>query len=290
MTFRGSVVIPAHDEGAVIDRLLGALTADARSSLLEIVVVANGCRDDTASRARQRDGVTVVEIDTASKIAALEAGDATAVAFPRVYLDADVSIDVDTLLALCDALHGAGAGAIIASPRLVVDTSGASWLVRQHYRVWELTDYRRRGHIGSGVYALSQEGRARFGHWPDVIADDRFVQQLFCPDERLTLEDHTFTVRSARSIRAHLRRSVRIARGNQELVDRELGAAPPAAPPAGAGGRGSLLRRVALRPWLWPAFAVYCVTWTVPNLVAARMIARGDTRAWNRDETSRVPA
>ncbi|WP_431801928.1 glycosyltransferase [Microbacterium sp. bgisy203] len=283
MTLRGSVVIPAHDEGAVIDRLLDVLSGDVRSALLEVVVVANGCRDDTASRARQHNGVTVVEIETASKIAALEAGDATAVAFPRVYLDADVSIDVDTLLALCDALLGDGVD--VASPRLIVDTSRASWAVRQHYRVWELTDYRLRGHIGSGVYALSQDGRARFGHWPDVIADDRFVQQLFSPDERLTLEDHAFTVRSARSIRAHLRRSVRIARGN-----RELAAELHTAPPARAAGRGSLLLRVGARPWLWPAFLVYCVTWTAPNIIAARTMARGDRQAWNRDETSRVTA
>lgn len=283
MTARLSVVIPAHDEARLIDRLLSTLTDSALSGDLEIIVVANGCTDDTAARASTYRGVRVVEVAEASKIAALRAGDDAAVTFPRAYLDADVMISVDTLLALADVLDREGVE--IASPRLVVDTSAASWAVRQHYRVWELSDFRTHGHIGSGVYALSAAGRARFGQWPDVIADDRFVQQLFLPPERATLSDRSFTVRSAATMRSHLRRSVRIARGNREL-DADLQKAPATS----GGERASILKRVAHRPGLWMSFAVYCVSWTVPNIVAARTIARGHERAWNRDETSRTAA
>ena len=77
--------------------------------------------------------VRVVEIAEASKIAALEAGDAEATVFPRAYVDADVTVDVPTLLALADALERAG-GPLVASPPLEVDTTRASLLVRQHYR------------------------------------------------------------------------------------------------------------------------------------------------------------
>ncbi|MEV4687268.1 glycosyltransferase [Microbacterium sp. LWH3-1.2] len=285
MTARLSVVIPAHDEGAVIDRVLGALCASSRRDEFEIVVAANGCTDDTVERARAYDGVQVVETSRASKIAALQAGDDAASVFPRAYVDADVLIDPDTLLALADALDEPGVE--VASPRLHVDTSAASWPVRQHYRIWELSDYRRRGHIGSGVYAMTRAGRARFDAWPDVIADDRFVQQLFAPAERATLADHSFSVRSAADMRAHLRRSVRIARGNRELPDRvqHEDAARPT-----AGTRGGLARRVAGRPGLWVPFAVYCVSWTLPNVLARRDIARARTSTWNRDDTSRVMA
>ncbi|MGX5772054.1 glycosyltransferase family 2 protein [Microbacterium trichothecenolyticum] len=285
MSARLSVVIPAHDEAAVIDRVLVALCASPRRDEFEIVVAANGCTDDTVARARSYAGVVVVETPRASKIAALQAGDDAASVFPRVYLDADVKIDPDTLIALADALEAPGVE--VASPRLHVDTSAASWLVRQHYRIWELSDYRRRGHIGSGVYAMTRDGRDRFGDWPDVIADDRFVQQLFAPGERATLAGHTFTVRSAADMRAHLRRSVRIARGNRELPDRvqHEDAERPT-----AGSRGGLARRVAARPRLWVPFAVYCVSWTLPNVLARRDIARARTSTWNRDDTSRVMA
>ncbi|MDQ7878344.1 glycosyltransferase [Microbacterium sp. QXD-8] len=285
MTARLSIVIPAHDEGAVIDRILGVLCASERRDEFEIVVAANGCTDDTAARARAYDGVQVVETPEASKIGALQAGDDAASVFPRAYVDADVRIGPDALLALADALDAPGIE--VASPRLHVDTSGASWLVRQHYRIWELSDYRRSDHIGSGVYALTRAGRARFDAWPDVVADDRFVQQLFAPAERAMLVDHSFSVRSAADMRAHLRRSVRIARGNRELPDRmqhEDAARPSAA------SRGGLARRVAARPGLWVSFAVYCVSWTLPNVLARRDIARARTRTWNRDDTSRVMA
>lgn len=283
MSTRLSVVIPAHDEAAVIDRLLRSLTASPRRRELEIVVVANGCRDDTAQRARRYDGVRVVEIPAASKTAALDAGDGATGVFPRVYVDADVQITSDALFALADVLDRPGVE--IASPGLHVDTSGASWLVRQHYRVWELSDYRRPGHIGSGVYALSQAGRDRFGAWPDVIADDRFVQQLFAVHERATLTDHSFTVRSSADMRSHLRRSVRIARGNQELPDHVQH--PEASRPT-TGSRAELVRQVAARPGMWVPFAVYCVSWMLPNMLASRNIARERASTWNRDETTRV--
>jgi glycosyltransferase involved in cell wall biosynthesis len=286
MTARMSVVIPAHDEERTLARLLEVLLADPRADQLEIVVVANGCTDATAAVAGSFGGsVSVVTIDEASKIAALDAGDLEAVTFPRAYVDADVVIDVPALLALADVLERPG-GPLVASPRLEVDTTGASWPVRAHYRIWELTDYRRSGHIGSGVYALAAEGRRRFGRWPRVIADDRFVQQLFLPDERATLGEHAFTVRSARTIRAHLRRSTRIARGNLELPD-ELQRATDA---PRSDRTAHLLRRVVARPVLWPSFAVYAVTSTLPRARARRRIAEGRAAAWARDDTSRAIA
>ena len=291
MTARISVVIPAHDEEAVIGRLLAQLVGDVRAPGLEIVVVANGCRDATATVARGFGRrVRVVEIPEASKIAALRAGDRAATAFPRAYVDADVRVSADALLALGHLLETPG-GPLVASPRLEVDTTGASWFVRSHHRIWELTDYRQHDHIGSGVYALSAAGRARFGDWPDVIADDRFVQQLFRPDERATLDGHSFTVPSARTIRAHLRRTTRIARGNLELADAStpVDEAAPAPgrvlAPAPSGDRASnLVGRVARRPALWPAVAVYGGTATVPKLRAIRQVDRQEEAAWSRDD------
>ena len=45
-------MIPAYNEGEVIERCLKALLADAREGEFEIVVVCNGCKDDTAARAQ----------------------------------------------------------------------------------------------------------------------------------------------------------------------------------------------------------------------------------------------
>lgn len=280
---RMSVIIPAHDERAVVGRLLRALVDGDTGKVLEIVVVANGCDDDTAAVASAvSPRVRVLEIPQASKIAALNAGDAAARAFPRAYVDADVTVSTPALLALADALEAPG-GPLVASPRFEVDVADTTWPLRAHYRIWELSDYFRTGHIGSGIYAMSREGRRRFGAFPDVIADDRFVQQQFHPQERHTITGHSFAVRAPRTLRAHIRRATRIALGNQQLPEalQRAGEAPA------ASRYGSLAARVLRRPSLWPAFAVYCYGYATPHLRARWRAARGQVQAWNRDESTR---
>ncbi len=77
---RASVVIPAYNEGRVIDRCLQRLAAE---SDVKVIVAANGCTDDTVERAGHH-GVEVVEVRLPSKVAALNAGDERAGdVFPR---------------------------------------------------------------------------------------------------------------------------------------------------------------------------------------------------------------
>lgn len=277
-----SVVVPAHDEEAVIERALRGMLAGSEGRL-ETVVVANGCRDATADRARSVDpGIHVVEIPEASKIAALNAGDDAASVFPRAYVDADVEVNAATLLALGTLLDSGLA--LIASPRLELDLTGASRWVRAYYAVWQLSAFRQSGHIGSGIYALSEEGRARFGRFPPVIGDDRFVQGLFAPSERATLVGRSFTVRPPRTLHALVARGGRIAAGNQQLRAAGLAGFAPSA----TASLRQLLSRVVLRPRLWGPFLVYCVVQLLTRRSAARRLATESVVAWTRDETSRV--
>lgn len=276
-----SIVIPAHEEGAGIAARLGHMLAGAAPGEFEVVVVANGCRDDTARQAASVRGVDVVEIAAASKIAALNAGDDAVTAFPRMYLDADIEIDTETLRALVRLLAAADEPCA-AAPTLQVDARRSSYAMRQYVRVWELSDYRRDGHVGSGVYAVNAAGRRRWDRFPDVIADDRFVQQQFDPSERRTSEG-TFTVRAPATIRAHLRRATRIDLGN-----RELGAVAQRAAPVPARVRyGRLLSRVARRPALWIALPIYVYGYAVPMLRARRALRRGQHVPWARDASVR---
>ena len=96
-----SVVVPAHDEARVIDRLLGQLTSGLPPEGLDVVVVANGCTDDTAQIAgRYEPGVRVLSIPVPSKREALLAGDQAATGFPRIYVDADVELGSADVCAL----------------------------------------------------------------------------------------------------------------------------------------------------------------------------------------------
>lgn len=270
-----SVVIPAHDEERVLPRLLAGL-ADPR---LDVVVVANGCSDRTADVARAA-GARVVELAEGSKVAALNAGDAVAAVFPRAYVDADVEVSAGTLLAVADRLRRGPE--LVASPRLELDLRGATWPVRAYYAVWERSAFRRRGHIGSGVYALSRAGRARFDAFPPVIGDDRYVQGLFAADERVTV-DAGFTVRPPRTLGALVARGARIAAGNRQL--QRAGLAGHA--PSRGGSLRDLLGIVAPRPGLWIPFLVYAGVQVRTGALAERRLREADA-TWTRDETSRV--
>lgn len=67
-------------------------------------MVCNGCSDNTAEIARRFEGVTVLESEMPSKPAALNAGDAAATRWPRLYLDADAQISPSAVRDVLDAL------------------------------------------------------------------------------------------------------------------------------------------------------------------------------------------
>ncbi|MEO9198104.1 MAG: glycosyltransferase, partial [Antricoccus sp.] len=99
-----TIIIPAHNENRTIGRALEALTRNCAPNEFDIVVVCNGCNDETAAIARRFDGVTVIEIPQPSKTTAIQAGDRVAIAYPRVYMDADVELDTDAARALVYSL------------------------------------------------------------------------------------------------------------------------------------------------------------------------------------------
>src|SRR3954447_11715299 len=128
-----SVIIPAHNEEAVIGRCLRTLTSRSPADDLDIIVVANGCTDATVEIVAQHPQVRLVEISVASKHAALNAGDAAARHFPRAFVDADIEVGPGALLAVAQAL--ADTGALVGAPAMRIDFGGCSWVVRAYYRV-----------------------------------------------------------------------------------------------------------------------------------------------------------
>ncbi|WJL94735.1 glycosyltransferase [Microbacterium sp. ET2] len=276
-----TVVVPAHDEEALIEGTLRRILS-VPAGEIDLIVVANGCSDATAERARSVEGVRVIETARASKIAALNAGSDAVETYPVAFVDADVAVDGQVLLELARRLDD-DAVALVAAPRLRVLPS-RSWWVRQYYRVWALTDYRTTAHVGSGIYMLREAGRERFGEFPDVIADDLFVQRLFAPDERLAVGDLEFTVQAPATLRALVGRNGRIAAGNRQLAQER--------PDLTTGERGTgvsrLARRVAPRPGLWAGFVVYSVVYLLAQRRGERMLRSTAPVQWTRDDTTRV--
>ncbi len=231
-TRRLSVVIPAHDEAGHIAELLTALEPIAECS--EIVVVANGCNDDTAGIARRTaPWATVAELDVGSKPLALNHGDSLATEFPRMYLDGDVMITASDVIALADRLGTDGLIAVAATPSH--DLSRSSWLVRSHYRIWTAMATNSEGLGGANPQVLTATARARFDEWPDVIGDDYFLDGRFSRDEGARI-DSVEAVRIAPSgVWDCMSRKARIHAGNVAVLSSGLRPVHE-----GGGGRAAL--------------------------------------------------
>lgn len=186
-----SVILPARDEADWIAPCLAALLAqDAGAGRLQVIVVANGCRDATAQIARDHAAgfaarcwrLEVLELSGGSKTDALNAGDAAACGAVRIYLDADVQCSPALIGALRGAL--AGPGPRYATGRLRV-APAQSWVTRHYSELWQRLPFAAPGTApGAGIFAVNTAGRARWGHFPPVISDDTFVRLQFRPDER----------------------------------------------------------------------------------------------------------
>jgi hypothetical protein len=285
-----SVVIAAHDEAAVIGRCLRALTTGAEPRELEIVVVCNGCRDGTAAAARAAyaDAV-VVELPEPSKAVALNVGDTLVTRFPRFFVDADVTVTIDALRATARLLEP-GTGVLCASPRPVFELEGRSWPIRAYYDTWDRLPYLNDDVVGTGMYALSAEGRRRFGGFPILTADDQFVLEQFARGERRSVAGATFTVHTPTSLRGLTMIRRRAYRGARELE--QLGHVDHADRADrddrsdGPRSSGRALLRLARAPRRVPAVTVYVAV----TLVARTAVWCSPSSAWERDDSARQVA
>ncbi len=172
-----SIIIPAYNEENVITRCLAPLLPAARDKELEIIVVCNGCTDTTAQIVASFQEVKLIETPIPSKSKALNLGDQAACGFPRFYLDADIVLPLDSVRKVAEVLRSGKF--LAAAPQMQVDYSHSSWFVKAYYDVWQQLPYIQEGMIGTGVYALSEEGRRRFDTFPDIVADDEYIRILF---------------------------------------------------------------------------------------------------------------
>ncbi len=278
-----SVVIPAHNEARVIGRLLGELTCPPASDpVLDIVVVANGCTDDTAEIATSfGPGVRVAELAAASKRAALDAGDRLAREFPRIYVDADVELHADDVQALAAALRRPGV--LAAAPERVIEVSGRPALVRWYYDTWARLPQVRAGLFGRGVIGVSEAGHERLASLPALLADDLAGSLVFAPGERAIVPQALVVVHAPRTLADLMRRRVRAALTVAQLER------VPGAPPSTARTRPADLAAIAWRePRMAPEVAFFVLMAVLARLRARQARQRVGYSNWLRDESSRL--
>lgn len=269
----GSVIVPAHNEATVIANTIRPLSVAAKDEAIELIIVCNGCTDGTADAARGVPGATVLEIDEASKVAALNTGDDAATLWPRMYLDADIQVTPGAVARVFDVLRSGGV--LAARPSSRYDTAGASRLVRSYYRSRQKIPQFQHALWGAGAYALSQEGHRRIGRFPNLVADDLWVDRQFAADEKAVVATEPTTVVTPRDTKSLITTLRRVYRGKTEI------------PGTGSGARAlqSVVRAIR-----GPRSAMDACVYVAISLAARKGASRAGTPVWERDESSRMDA
>lgn len=270
----GAVIIPAHNEAAVIARTLHALAALTAIDGVELIVVCNGCTDGTAEIAGEFPGVQVIEADLASKTAAMNLGDETATAWPRLYLDGDIDANPHSVLAVFEALTEPGV--LAARARHVYDLSGATMPVRCYYRARDRIPAPPTRLWGAGGYATNREGHRRFGLFADVTADDSWFDEQFGAHEKRVVATAPMRVRTPQNARVLVAVLARRRRGVLELGSTDE-----------ATSRGRALLRSVRGPRSAIDASWYILLTVLARRRARRAWRRGE-RAWERDTSSRA--
>jgi hypothetical protein len=274
---RGAVIVPAYNEAAVIKRTLAPLSGVAVDGIIELIVVCNGCTDDTAEVARSVPGARVLELEQGSKPAALNAGDEAATLWPRLYLDADIQISAKAVLAVLDRLTQGDV--LAARPTCRYDTDGASALVRRFYRARTRLPRHKLAMWGAGAYGLSAKGHQRLGVFPMITADDGYVDTRFEADEKTVVATDPAVVTTPADTKSLLAILRRCHRGKTEMSIERVGS-------KSSTQDTSLDSAVAIvRTIRGPQSAVDAAVYIV--LASAKRWAVRKAHVWERDESSR---
>lgn len=275
-TKRGAVIVPAYNEEARIQSTLAPLSQAASEGCIELIVVCNGCTDKTADLARAVEGAQVVESTIASKTYALNEGDRTATLWPRLYVDADVAISIDAVLAVLDRL--ATGEVLAARPAFRYGLDGADYLVRSYYRARTASEVHGDALWWAGVYGLSRAGHSRFGEFPTVVGDDKFVDSQFEHYEKAVVDCEPAIWRTPTNARGLIAVLTRHQRGNSELA---------ALDPARVKPTSTATARAVLQKVRGPRSAADAVVY-FGFAIAARLGAKRKKAGWERDESSRT--
>lgn len=272
-----SIIVPAHNEATVIRACLDSLLKQA--GVDRIIVACNGCTDTTATIVQQEyPQVTCLDIATPSKVNALNEAEKHVLSWPVFYIDADTKLSAGAVQAIVDVMSQGQL--LLAAPEPVIDTSHASWLVQQYYKVWLSLPYIREGVVATCSFVISAEGRKRFTSFPNVINDDGFVRCQFAAHERGNVSGTQVFITAPQNLKSLIKIKTRARLGNMQLAAANLCTTPQEKP-------YSQIMRDKLLSKNFMSVSIYIAIVTLIRLRAKQQFKRLASYRWETDHTSR---
>lgn len=269
-----SIIIPAYNEETTIGVTLRSLTQRMQPGEFDIIVVCNGCKDQTAAAARDTElNIRVVETPIASKTAALNLGIKSAYIFPVVFLDADIKTSSAAVRSLIQGLKSNAHD--MAYGQAYFHTNQSNCFVRAFYRAWQLNPYFDAGKIG-GFFAISANGMNRVGKFPTLTNDDEYIRRKMNGNARF-VPQAKYIIEAPRTIISLVGVRSRVYRGNRELHN--SGIRPNDVSPS------RFLWRVVRNPKAWFGALVFAFVAVVSH--ARNWFPKYDVH-WEQDRTARL--
>ncbi len=274
-----AIIMPAYNEALGIAATLQSIVKGMKFGEFEIIVVCNGCSDETAEVARAAcPEACVLETPVASKTAALNLGLAAAKATPTVFLDADIKTSAAAVRSLVEALESKDCD--LAFGKVQFNTSLCKRRVREFYRAWQLNPYFDGGKVG-GFFAVSQSGLQRLGVFPGLTNDDEFVRRTLAENAAF-IPAATYMVEPPRTLSSLIRVRSRVYRGNSELSTYSVSL-------AAHQQKANVVRfvsRLLSNPRAWPGAFVFALVALAAH--ARNAVRRGNHEHWEQDQTARA--
>lgn len=275
---RAAIIIPAHNESRNIGRLLSSLTAPGWQKHYEIIVSCNACTDNTAEIVKNHTGVQCINSEIPSKIKAINRAEHSGLGYPRIYIDADIDFDHDSVIKLITALQDCNKPALAAATA-IINCTNSNFLVKSYYNVWQRSRYCLVDGYGGGVYALNQAARELFIDFPEVISDDGFVRAILPSNAVIRVPDAVAEVNAPYTVSGLLKIKTRSKLGNIQLARSGL-----------VSGAAKSYGEVHLRPSSLFEKLIYSGINTAALISAKAKVKNIKNYQWQRDDSSRGKA
>lgn len=273
-----TVIIPAYNEAAVIGKTLKALLKSTKDNEFDIIVVCNGCYDNTANIARSTAPTAkVLETEIASKANALNMGIKAAKTFPIAFLDADIIVSPASVRSLIHRLNWSDAFLAYGSAKF--QTQNSNWAVSAFYGAWKLNPYFDQHKVG-GFFAISKTGIEALESFPETLNDDEYVRRSL-QHNSTWVETAAYKVEPPRDLTNLIKVRSRVYRGNKLL---EKGVVP-----LGEQKRKNnavlFLTRILTTPAKWPGAVIFAFTAFAAH--SRNYLNAAKTPVWESDASTR---
>ncbi len=271
------VIVPAHNEASVIADCLDSLRG--QEGIDRIIVACNGCADNTAEIVKTNyPEVICLDIETPSKVNALNEAEKHVTSWPVFYIDADTRLSENMICKISAAMESGSL--LLAAPEPEIDISQSSWAVKQYYRVWLSLPYIRDGVVATCSFVISEQGRQRFSNFPSIINDDGFVRCQFTSEERGNVSGTKVFITAPRDLRSLIKIKTRARLGNMQLAHEGLCTKAEHKP------YSSILRKKLLSA-AFVSVAVYIMITLIIRLRAKQQFKNLANYRWETDQSSR---